>query len=116
MLRFMADENFDNRILRGLLRQKPNIDVVRAQDMGLAGAPDTEVLNHAACENRILLTHDVRTMNRYAYERVRTGQPMPGVLSVSPNIAIGQAVEELLLILNTTVAKEWEGQVWYIPM
>jgi hypothetical protein len=31
MLRLAADENFDNDILRGLLRRRPGIDVVRVQ-------------------------------------------------------------------------------------
>jgi hypothetical protein len=37
------------------------------------------VLDWAAQENRILLTHDITTITRYAYERVQNGQGMPGV-------------------------------------
>jgi hypothetical protein len=29
MLKLLADENFDNTILRGLLRRQPDIDIVR---------------------------------------------------------------------------------------
>lgn len=38
MLKLLADENFDNTILRGLLRRQPNIDIIRVQDTELSGA------------------------------------------------------------------------------
>ncbi len=58
MVRFLADENFNNAILRGLLRRKPDIDIVRVQDVGLSGASDPEILAWAAREDRLVLTHD----------------------------------------------------------
>jgi predicted nuclease of predicted toxin-antitoxin system len=62
MLRFAADENFNNNIIRGLLRRQPELDIVRVQDVGLRGADDPTVLEWAAQEGRILLTHDVATI------------------------------------------------------
>jgi|GEM_PF-3130096 len=35
MLRLAADENFNNDIVRSLLRRKPDLDVVRVQDVSL---------------------------------------------------------------------------------
>ena len=58
MLLLVADENFNNDILRGLLRRKPELDIVRIQDVGLSGASDPTVLEWAAEQNRVLLTHD----------------------------------------------------------
>ena len=43
MLRFAADENFNNDVVRGLLRCKPDLDIVRVQDVGLRGADDTAI-------------------------------------------------------------------------
>ena len=40
MLRFLADEDFDNDIVRGMLRRLPTLDLVRAQDVGRSGALD----------------------------------------------------------------------------
>lgn len=80
MIRFAADENFNHDIVRGLLRRTPHLDIVRVQDVGLSGADDATVLEWAAREGRVLLTHDVSTLTRYAYERVQAGKPMPGVL------------------------------------
>ena len=43
-LRWLADENFNNDILRALLRRSPDVDVVRAQDAGLTGVDDEALL------------------------------------------------------------------------
>lgn len=67
MLKFIADENFDNTIVRGLFRRNLKLDIVRVQDVGLSGKDDPTVLEWAAQEGRILLTHDVATITRYAY-------------------------------------------------
>jgi len=48
MLRLAADENFNNDIVRGLLRRKPDLDIVRVQDVGLSGADDPTILEWAA--------------------------------------------------------------------
>jgi Domain of unknown function (DUF5615) len=48
MLKLLADENFDNTILRGLLRRQPDIDIIRVQDTELYGANDPTVLAWAA--------------------------------------------------------------------
>ena len=83
MLRLAADENFNNDLVRGILRREPTIDIVRIQDVGLSGADDPTVLAWTAEEGRVLLTHDVTTLTSYAYDRVSAGLVMPGVFAVS---------------------------------
>jgi hypothetical protein len=95
-VRYAADENFNNDIVWGLLRRKPELGIVRIQDVGLAGADDPTVLAWAADTGRILLTHDVKTITRYAYERVERGKRMPGVVEVRRLIPIGEVIEDLL--------------------
>jgi len=116
MLRLAADENFNNDIVRGLWRRESELDIVHIQDVGLSGADDPTVLEWAAREGRVLLTHDVTTMTRYAYERVRAGQPMPGVFEVSRAVPIGLAIEDILLLAKCSLEGEWEGQVRYLPL
>lgn len=116
MLRLLADENFNNNILRGLLRRNPTIDAVRVQDIGLAGASDPEVLEWAAHENRVLLSHDVATITHHAYERIRSGQSMPGVFEVTRRAPIGAVIEDILLLVECSSEGEWEGQIRYLPL
>lgn len=49
-MKFLADENFDNTIVRGLMRRKPDIDLIRVQDVGLSGEDDAIVLEWGAAE------------------------------------------------------------------
>jgi hypothetical protein len=116
MLRTLADENFNYDILHGMRLRNPSVDVVRVQDVGLVAASDPVILEWAASEGRIILTHDVRTMTHYAYERVRIGLPMPGVLEISQRVSVGQAIEELLLVIECGLPGEYENQVRYLPL
>jgi len=116
MIRFLADEDFDNRILRGLLRRLPHLDITRVQDVGLQSAHDTEVLAFAAEANRVLLTHDVRTMLEYTNQRINRGLPMPGVFAIPQTMPIGEAIEDLILIAEYSLENEWQGQVRFLPL
>src|SRR3990167_8137519 len=98
MLTLAADENFNNDIVRGLSRRKPDLNIVRLQDVGRSGADDSTALERAAEEGRVLLTHVASTITHYAYERVRADKPMPGVFEVSRDVPIGQAIEDILLL------------------
>ena len=116
MLALAADENFNNDIVRGLRRRNPDLDLVRVQDIGLSAADDPSVLEWAAQEGRVLLTHDVSTITRYAYDRVRTGKSMPGVFEVSRDVPIRIAIEDILLLAEYSLDDEWEGQIRYLPL
>lgn len=116
MLRLASDENFNGEVVRGLLRRQPDLDVVRTQDVGLLGADDPTILAWAAAEGRILLTHDRATMMEFAYERVRAGQPMPGVFVIHDRFPVGQAIQEILLLAHCSQAGEWEGIVVFLPL
>ncbi len=115
MLKLLADENFDNTIIRGLFRRNPEVDIVRVQDIGLSGKDDPTVLEWAAQEGRILLTHDVATITRYAYERVRQDQPMPGVIEIKVDAPIGQVIKDILVLVECSQEGEIEGQIQYLP-
>lgn len=116
MLRFAADENFNNDIVRGVLRRNSEIDIVRIQDVDLSQTDDPLILAWAAGERRVFLTHDVSTITRYAYDRVRAGLPMPGVFEVTRKVPIGIAIEEILLLAECSLENEWDGQVRYLPL
>ena len=116
MLFLVADENFNNAIVRGLLRIKPDLDIVRVQDVGLSSAEDSAVLEWAAKEDRILLTHDVATITKYAYERVLMKKYMPGVIEVSRKVPLGTAISEILYITEVCDHGELNGQIIYLSL
>ena len=116
MVRFLADENFNTQIVRGVLRRNPDIDIVRVQDVNLSGADDPTVLAWAAEKGRIVLTHDVATMTTFAYQRIQAELSMPGLFEVSRRVPVGLAIEEIILIAECSIEGEWEGQVRFLPL
>jgi len=116
MLRLASDADFNNDIVRGLRRRQPDLDLVRAQDVDLRTAGDPVILEWAATEGRVLLTHDRSTMPDFAFERVRAGLPMPGVFVVRNSQPLGPIIEELLLLAACSLPEEWKDQVLFLPL
>jgi hypothetical protein len=113
---FLADEDFNGRIIRGLFRRAPEFNLLTVNGAGLAGRADHEVISWAARNERVLLTHDLNTMLDAALERVRVGDVMSGVIAVPQGMALGAAISDLLLIATCTDASELAGQIWYLPL
>lgn len=116
MMKFVVDEDFDNHILRGLLRRQPNLDIIRVQDTDLAGAEDPAILSWASQEQRILLTHDVSTMTKHAYERIRMKKVMAGMIALPQTLPIGKAIEDILTIVECGSPDELTDQIFYLPL
>jgi predicted nuclease of predicted toxin-antitoxin system len=100
-VRFQADGDLDGRILRGLRRAAPEIDIRSAADAGLAGLQDPEVLRTAAETGRILVSQDRRAMPRH-FARFSASARSPGVILLREAIPISTAIEELILIWNAS--------------
>ena len=116
MIRFLCDENFNGKILRGIRRERPNADVIRVQDTVVYQAADPDVLAWAATQGRILLTHDIETMIGFAQARMTAGLPMSGVIAVRDTLPIGQVIEDLLTILGASEGSDWENLVTFLPL
>jgi predicted nuclease of predicted toxin-antitoxin system len=78
MIRFLADADLNHGIVRGCRRLEPAIDFLSANEAGLAGVPDPEVLAIAAEQDRILVSHDRKTMRRHLPISSRLVDPLRG--------------------------------------
>jgi Domain of unknown function (DUF5615) len=116
MLRFAADENFNNDVVRGLLRQRPGFDLIRIQEAGLCGVEDPEVLAWASEQGRVLLSHDVNTMTEFASARVRQGLRMPGLILAGREVPMRAAIQDILLLAECARPEELEGQIIFLPL
>lgn len=96
--------------------RQPNLDLIRIQDVGLIKANDPEILRWAAEHDRIVLTHDKATMPVFAYERLTKRASMSGLFVISDRVPIRQAIDELLLINESSEQTEWIGLVLYLPL
>jgi predicted nuclease of predicted toxin-antitoxin system len=116
MLSLLSDENFSGDIVRGLFLRQPKLDLLRVQDVGLREAEDPIILDWAAKNHRILLTHDRATIPTFAYERLAQGKPMAGAFIISDRMPVRQVIDELLLIVDCTEQNEWQGVVLHLPL
>jgi predicted nuclease of predicted toxin-antitoxin system len=116
MLPLAADADLNGHIIRGLRRREPSIDLVRVQDVGLRTADDPVILEWAAQEGRILVTQDENTMVGFAWDRVKAGRPMPGLIVRRKSVPIRHAIDEILLAACCGVAEDFKDQVHFLPL
>jgi hypothetical protein len=81
----------------------------------LYGWPGSEVLALTAQENRILVTHDCRTMPRHFAEYILQ-HTSPGVFIIAQNVSVRVAIEELLLIWTASESEEWRNLIVELPL
>lgn len=116
MIAFLVDQNFNEHIVDGLTRRDVNLEFTHVRDVDLADAPDTVVLEWAASQGLVLLTHDRKTMPPFADARVAAGLPMPGVFLVDDDMPIGQAIDELLVAAYCLSLEECQNLVRRFPL
>lgn len=116
-MRWLADENFRNAIIRGLLRQAPALDILRAQDVAeLRGQDDLVLLGFATAEERVVVTHDLSTMIPAMREQRRLASRCAPIVFVPDSLPVSAAIEDLLLLNACAVAADWTAGVIYIPL
>ncbi len=106
---FLTDEDFDQPIMSGLLLRHPQLDVVRVIDRLGSGATDSDVLELAALEKRVLLTHDISTMQAFASERISLGLPMSAVVEIPRGLTRKQVIDDL-------EPGEYDNRILFLPL
>jgi Domain of unknown function (DUF5615) len=64
-VRFQADADLHQMIVTALVRREPSVDFQTATAAGLEGLRDPHVLERAATEGRVLVSHDQSTMPQH---------------------------------------------------
>ena len=113
--RFQADENLNCKIVAGFRRREPSAEFYDAQQGGLLGLNDPEVLDSVARTGRILVSHDRRTMPRH-FAQFTELNASAGLIVIGQKVDIGTAIDELLLIWATSKAEEWHGKIGFVPL
>lgn len=114
-VRFLADENFNKVVVKGLLRIQPAIDILTASDAGILGMPDPEVLVFAANESRVLVSHDVATMPTHFGNHIAQGMQSAGLILIPQELAINEAIEVLRIVWLASVQADWVDQIEFMP-
>ena len=115
LIRFQADADIRQRIVRAVRLREPAIDFASAADSKIVGIPDPEVLEIAAGLGRILISHDRRTMVDHFRTRMEQGKSSPGVFLLSQFAPIGPVLDALVIVWAASEAPEWANQLRYLP-
>jgi hypothetical protein len=114
-VRFQADADLNENIIRAALRLEPDIDFQSASAADLPGRPDPEVLAMVASTGRVLGSHDRKSMPIHFAEFITT-QTSAGVLIVSQQLAISHVVSDIILIWSASEAEEWVNRIYSLPL
>ncbi|MEH2042301.1 DUF5615 family PIN-like protein [Nostoc sp.] len=101
-------------MVTGTIRRQPDIDFQSAYAALLESKKDPEVLAITAQNGRVLVTHDRKTMPAEFGEFIMS-QTSSGVLILSQNMSISDAIEALILVWEASTAEEWVNQIMSIP-
>ena len=101
--------------MKAVRRREPSIDFVSAQEAGLDGVGDPELLDRVALEGRVLVSHDRRTMLDHLRAHLAAGKSSPGLLIVPQDASIGDVVEALVYIWALSDPRELRDQAYYLP-
>ena len=116
-MKWLADENLRNAIVRGLKRQRPRFDIVRAQDVPeVLGRSDSLMLAWATANGRVVLTHDLSTMIPSMREQLLRASTCASIVFVPDSLSNDTAIEEVLLLDACSVQEDWAAGVLYLPL
>jgi len=116
VLAFLADENFNRSIIKGLQRLEPDVDILRVQDTEIAEANDTIVLDFALQQNRVLITHDIKTIPPLVKQLQNGGLVTPGVILIGQHVSIKTAIADLHMIAYCTNLPDWSNKTQFLPL
>jgi hypothetical protein len=55
-------------------------------------------------------------MRPCAEDRLKAGRSMAGLILVPQTAALGQIIDDLVLIAGATTAEEWNGTIVFLPL
>jgi Domain of unknown function (DUF5615) len=113
-IRFQADADLRQAIVTDTIRRQPNLDFQSANKAGLEGIKDPEVLAIAAHNNRVLVTHDRKTMPT-EFGQFIISQTSSGVLILAQNLPISEAIDAIILVWEASTSEEWINQIMTFP-
>lgn len=79
------------------------------------GLGDPDLLDRAAAEGRVMVSHDRRTMIAHFRAHLAAGKSRPGLLIVSQAALMGDVVEALVYGWALSNPAELRNQVHYLP-
>jgi hypothetical protein len=114
-IRFLADADLNQALVDGIRLREPALDFLSAIEAGLEGMSDRAVLDLAANQDRILVSHDASTMPVHFVRFLNEGRRSPGVFLVPRDAVIRDAIDAILLVWSASSPADWANQIHHLP-
>ena len=115
MLRILLDQDFDHDILRGVVRRISGLDYLTSFSARVGRLSDIELLRWAAQKQRILLTHDLKTMPSIFEELYLQGAELEGIFIVPRGMSMARSIDDLSILIACSENDEWKNTVLILP-
>jgi len=114
-IRFLADADLNQALVDGIRLREPALDFLSAVEAGLDGMSDHAVLDLAANQGRILVSHDASTMPVHFMRFLNEGKYSPGVFLVPQDAVIRDVIDAILLVWSASSPTDWTNQIHRLP-
>ncbi|MGI0493043.1 DUF5615 family PIN-like protein [Alkalinema pantanalense CENA528] len=117
-VKFLLDENLSPKFQAAILRQNPQIDILRVGDAGAPafGTPDPNLLDYLEIAQRILVTDNRKSMPGHLQDHWAKGGHTWGILWLKPGSSLTSWVSTIVLIWEVSDAAEWRDRLDWIPL
>lgn len=111
MLRILFDHDFNHQVIAALRHRLPELDFVTAFEAGIHSVHDRVLLRWAMANERVVISHDRKTMPVHFADLLGSGEKTSGLIIVPQSIRFHQAVEELEYFVVCTEHGEWIDRI-----
>lgn len=117
-IRYLLDENLGRQWRIQLLSRLSGLTVWIVGDPSAPGLGtlDPDILIWCEARRFILVTNNRRSMPRHLADHLAAGRRIPGILVLRKNAAMGQVIEDLILIAEVAREDDYQNVISYIPL
>ncbi len=117
-IRFLLDEHVEPALRAQLIRHEPKLTVWIVGDPGAParGTPDPDILRWCEANGFFLVTRNRASMPVHLQAHLDAGHHVPGILTLHPDMTMGETIEELRLIWGAANPGEFRDLIAYLPI
>ncbi len=118
MRKYLLDENVGESLRKGLHAEYPDIVVWRIGDPAAPpiGTLDPDILLWCEANGFTLVTNNRGSMPGHLRDHLEAGRHFPGMFTLNPKMAVGETIEELVLVWGASNPDEYADQINYLPL
>ena len=110
---YLDEDSQDSDLVQALRLRE--VDVFTAKEAGMNGCEDEEQLDHAATQERVLYSFNVRDFYRLHTQYIVQGKPHAGIiLAPQQQFSVGEQTRRLLKLISVKPAEAMRNQIEFL--